>query len=174
MASNQIPMADTSSSNHKLYDKWVLWAHLPHDTDWTMNSYINLMTISTIEEAVKLYNAIPEKLTTNCMLFLMRKGITPTWEDDANRNGGCFSYKVPNKQVHEIWTKLSYSIMGESVSSNPKFLKNVTGITISPKRAFCIIKIWMHDMDFQNPRLVNEKIGLPTHGCLFKKHKPNY
>ena len=23
-------------ANHKLYDKWTLWAHLPHDTDWTV------------------------------------------------------------------------------------------------------------------------------------------
>ena len=27
------------NSNHKLFDKWVLWAHLPHDTDWSLDSY---------------------------------------------------------------------------------------------------------------------------------------
>ena len=24
---------------HILFDKWVLWAHLPHDTDWSIKSY---------------------------------------------------------------------------------------------------------------------------------------
>jgi len=23
---------------NKLSDKWTLWAHLPHDTDWSMKS----------------------------------------------------------------------------------------------------------------------------------------
>ena len=174
MATEDTSMANTSSTVHPLYDKWVLWAHLPHDTDWTMDSYINLMTISSCEEAIKLYFAIPEKLTTNCMLFLMRKGITPTWEDKKNSKGGCFSYKIPNKTVCDVWTKLSFSVMGETISSDSNFLEKVTGITISPKRAFCIIKVWMGDLAFQNPRLITDSIGLPTHGCLFKKHKPNY
>tara|TARA_Y100000996_G_scaffold346769_1_gene284978 strand:- start:4114 stop:4638 length:525 start_codon:yes stop_codon:yes gene_type:complete len=174
MATKQIPMADTSSKTHTLYDKWVLWAHLPHDTDWTMESYIRIMTISSCEDAVELYKSIPEKLTTNCMLFLMREGITPTWEDGRNRNGGCFSYKIPNKSVSELWAKLSFSVMGETISRDPAFLRKTTGVTISPKRAFCIIKVWMEDMDFQNPRLIEDAIGLPSHGCLFKKHKPNY
>ena len=111
MATKQIPMEDTSKETHNLYDKWVLWAHLPHDTDWTMESYIRIMTIGSCEEAVELYKSIPEKLTTNCMLFLMRDGVTPTWEDSRNRNGGCFSYKIPNKSVSELWTKLSFSVM---------------------------------------------------------------
>ena len=174
MATKQIPMAETSSKTHTLYDKWVLWAHLPHDTDWTMESYIRIMTISSCEDAVELYKSIPEKLTTNCMLFLMREGITPTWEDGRNRNGGCFSYKIPNKSVSELWAKLSFSVMGETISRDPAFLRKTTGVTISPKRAFCIIKVWMEDMDFQNPRLIEDAIGLPSHGCLFKKHKPNY
>ena len=25
---------DCSSSENQLFDKWVLWAHLPHNTDW--------------------------------------------------------------------------------------------------------------------------------------------
>lgn len=65
MATREIPMSNTSSETHPLYDKWVLWAHLPHDTDWTMESYIRIMTISSREEAVELYKSIPEKLTTN-------------------------------------------------------------------------------------------------------------
>ena len=33
------------SSEHHLYGKWVLWAHLPHDTDWTIRSYKRIMDI---------------------------------------------------------------------------------------------------------------------------------
>ena len=37
---------------HPLYDKWVLWAHLPHDTDWSLKSYKKIMTVTSIEEMV--------------------------------------------------------------------------------------------------------------------------
>ena len=75
---------------HPLYDKWVLWAHLPHDTDWSLKSYKQLMELSNVENILTLYNNLPEVLIKNCMLFLMRKGVTPTWEDSRNRQGGCF------------------------------------------------------------------------------------
>mgnify|MGYP003866091315 FL=1 len=78
-------------------DKWTLWAHLPHDTDWSLNSYKKIMTFTTVEEALVLYETLPDKMIKNCMLFLMREGIKPTWEDEKNRGGGCFSYKVSNK-----------------------------------------------------------------------------
>ena len=88
----------TKRSECPLFDKWVLWAHLPHDTDWSLKSYKNIMEVGCVEDIIRLYNSIPEVLVKNCMLFLMRKGISPTWEDKQNRAGGCFSYKI-NKNI---------------------------------------------------------------------------
>jgi hypothetical protein len=104
----------------------------------------------------------------------MRKGINPIWEDPKNRNGGCFSYKVLNKNVSKSWSELTYRIIGDSISNNASFVKSVTGITISPKKNFCIIKIWMSNCDHQNPANVAPVKGLQTQGCLFKKHTPEY
>ena len=33
---------DTKSVTHSLIDNWVLWAHLPHNTDWSLKSYIKI------------------------------------------------------------------------------------------------------------------------------------
>ncbi len=117
---------------------------------------------------------MPEVLVKNSMLFLMREGITPVWEDVQNRNGGCFSYKITNKTVYEVWKDLSYVLVGDTISSNSTFVSNVTGITISPKKNFCIIKIWMRNCSYQNPSIVSEIKGLVSQGCLFKKHTPEY
>ena len=87
---------NTSVSLHTLDDKWVLWAHLPHDTDWSLKSYIKIMEIEKLEHLMMLQRAIPEKMVKNCMLFLMKTGINPTWEDPKNRDGGCFSFKISN------------------------------------------------------------------------------
>ena len=134
-------MEISSQVEHSLSDKWVLWAHLPHDTDWSLKSYTNLLEISTVEEITTLFNSIPDKMTKNCMLFLMRKGIRPTWEDPSNANGGSFSYKVSNKFVPDVWKKLFYLVCGETICTDTELCKYVNGITISPKKNFCIIKI---------------------------------
>ena len=84
-------------------------------------------------------------------------------------------YKISNKNVYEVWRDLSYVVMGGSISKSSSFVSNVTGITISPKKNFCIIKIWMADCSNQNPELVTSDLkGISPQGCLFKKHMPEY
>ena len=167
-------MVSSYVGEHYLHDKWVLWAHLPHDTDWSLTSYIKLAELTNMEQVISLYQCIPALMIRNCMLFLMRKGINPTWEDPKNSKGGCFSFKVNNKNVPSVWKDLSYVLTGETVSSNPKFQHNITGITISPKKSCCILKIWMHNLEYQNPRVSTDIDGLTINGCIFKKHKPSY
>ena len=50
-----------------LYDKWVLWAHLPHDTDWTISSYKEIAPITNVEQAIAINETLPEKMIKNCM-----------------------------------------------------------------------------------------------------------
>ena len=165
----------TMETYNKLSDNWTLWAHLPHNTDWSIKSYIPISTFTTVEETIAVIETLPSVLVENCMLFIMREGIKPTWEDPKNRNGGCFSYKVSNKNVHKVWKDLSYVVIGGTISTNSNFVKCVSGITISPKKNFCIIKIWMSDCNNQNPAIVTGDVkGLISQGCLFKKHTPEY
>jgi hypothetical protein len=163
-----------SDTFHKLSDNWTLWAHLPHNTDWSLKSYIPISTFTTLEDAIAVTESLPSALVENCMLFIMRQGINPMWEDPKNRNGGCFSYKVLNKNVAKAWSELTYRVVGGSISNGNAFVKSVTGITISPKKNFCIIKIWMSNCDHQNPAVVAPIKGLQDQGCLFKKHTPEY
>ena len=166
---------DTTQEFHCLADKWTMWAHLPHDIDWSISSYKKIYTIDSVEGAIAITETMPEVLVKNCMLFLMREGIKPIWEDPKNRQGGCFSYKISNKNVFEVWKDLTYVLVGNSISSQPSFVANVTGITISPKKNFCIIKVWMSSCANQNPAIVtNDVKGLTSQGCLFKRPVPEY
>ena len=160
---------------HQLANRWTLWAHLPHNTDWSITSYIPIATFTTVEDTLAVTETLPAILVENCMLFIMKEGIKPTWEDPKNRNGGCFSYKVSNKNVYKVWKDLTYVVAGETISKNTGFVSCVTGITISPKKNFCIIKIWMSDCSHQNPGVITLDVkGLTAQGCLFKKHTPEY
>ena len=164
----------TNSVLHELSDAWILWAHLPHDTDWSLKSYMKIYEFNTVEQAITITETLPPVLVTNCMLFLMRKGISPIWEDERNRNGGCFSYKIPNKDVPDAWKQLSYSLVGETMSDNNKLLSHINGITISPKKNFCIIKVWLANCSFQDAAVIREVHGITSHACLFKRHVPEY
>jgi len=175
MGDSQVEEQKTmSSEHHQLESKWVLWAHLPHDTDWSLKSYKKIYEFSTVEEVLSIYANLPPKLVVNCMLFLMRSGISPTWEDPRNRKGGCFSYKLNNKNVPDCWRKISFSTCGETLSSNLKLQKTINGITISPKKNFCILKVWTSTCDYQDARQINSDSGITSNGCLFKKHAPEY
>ena len=154
---------------HKLYDNWTMWAHLPHDTDWSLSSYKKIVSLETIEESLAFFESFPEVMTKNCMLFLMRNGIQPIWEDEKNKKGGCFSYKINNRNVAYSWKNLSYVLLGETLTT-PELSKHINGITISPKKNFCIIKIWLENCDYNNPNIITDIDGLSRHGCLFKKH----
>jgi hypothetical protein len=130
--------------------------------------------IDTAEKVILLNETIQENVVKNCMLFVMRSGITPMWEDPKNRNGGCFSYKVINKQVHEVWKHLFFLLCGESLCGEKNVNKHVNGITISPKKNFCIIKIWLDTSNYQDPNVISDVPFLLKNGCLFKKHEPEF
>jgi len=151
---------------HLLSTEWVLWAHLPHDTSWSIDSYIKIMTVSHVEEVSALLHALPDKLVTNCMFFMMKNGIAPTWEDDHNRHGGCFSYKITHK-IASTWQNTVFSVIGKTITADQDFLDAITGISISPKKNFCILKLWMSSCRFTDPHKVN---SLRASGCIFKKH----
>ena len=163
------------SSPHKLSGKWNLYYHLPQDKNWDLSSYKPIMTkIDTAEQLISINENIPENIVKYCMLFVMRDGINPTWEDEKNKNGGCFSFKVPNKQVYLVWKTLFYSLCGETLCTDRKYNILLNGITISPKKNFCIIKIWLENCSVQDPNIIIPITNLPKQGCLFKKHTPEY
>lgn len=93
----------------KLVSKWSLFYHLPQNKNWDLASYINIFDcIDTLEKLIAVNEYVPENVIKYCMLFVMLKGVTPMWEDPRNRNGGCFSYKVVNKLVTDVWKELMY------------------------------------------------------------------
>lgn len=155
---------------HKLSNTWTIYAHLPHDTDWTLESYKTLFSTDKMEEFITLTESLPDQLISNCMLFIMKDNIKPIWEDVHNKQGGCFSYKISNKLVPTIWRNFSYKLAGNTLFKNKQTKNNVNGITISPKKNFCIIKIWFADCSNKDPETVDYFKGVDAHGCLFKRH----
>ena len=64
------------------------------------------------------------------------------------------SSKTFDKNVSETWKTMFYNVIGRSISNNKAFSKSVNGITISPKKNFCIIKVWLNSCQYQNPDFI--------------------
>ena len=165
----------TSDLPDPLSNEWTLWSHLPHESDWSINGYKVISKFHTVGTTVGVCKLIPPILIQTSMLYLMKNNIKPIWEDSHNRRGGSFSYQIPSNVVVELWRRLCYALAGNTLSSNEACMATITGITVSPKRKFCIIKIWMSGREFQDPNIITNAIpGLSPQGCLFKKFDPEY
>ena len=113
MSTTDISSEKTNDSLHKLNDKWTLWAHLPHDVNWDVDSYKKIFSFDTVEEAIILFNSLPDSLIKNCMLFVMRDGILPIWEDKKTAKEDVFHKKVNNKTIIPTWKELFKALVSE-------------------------------------------------------------
>ena len=157
--------------SHKLSSRWDMYYHLPHNPSWELSSYKRIFSgIETVEQVILLNHTIPENIVKSCMLFVMREGIAPMWEDPKNRSGGCFSFKISNRNVFEVWKNVYYALVGGHLFKSRDLEHKINGITVSPKKNFCILKIWLSDCNTQSPDVIADIHGLMKGGCLFKHH----
>ena len=145
MDATTLNIKDHIPSFHNLSDTWTVYSHLPYNNDWTVDSYQTVFKTDILEQFIVFSELLSDVIIKKCMLFIMKNDIQPMWEDDNNKNGGCFSYKIQNENVISVWKKLSYKLIGNSLLK-PGIVNTISGITISPKRNFCIIKIWFTEL----------------------------
>ena len=43
--------------------------------------------------------------------------------------------------------KFRYALLGNTLSEDENILKNINGISISPKKNYCIIKLWLANIE---------------------------
>lgn len=149
---------DTLSKEHltPFQNSWNLWYH--HEKDnWAISGYRKIHTINNLEDFWSLFNNW-NKIggVYSRQFFLMKNDIEPTWEDENNRNGGCWSLKVPIQIAFNIWERLSCFLMLEQVSN---IKDDINGLSISVKKNNnCVIKIWNKSKENSDVLNLNEKI----------------
>lgn len=145
-----------------LPDLWSVYFHDPNNKDWNLASYIKLYDVGTVQEFWQIHECLSPRLR-NGMFFFMRADCFPCWDDPANINGGCLSVKVLKENLETFWQELSMRISGETLlraEHNNKY-HLVNGISTSPKKYFCVVKIWLRSDEigdkkfFDIPHLYN-------------------
>ena len=142
-------------SEHKLNTNYILYFHDPLSFNWTLDSYVKIADIKTIEDYWKINYLLSEYMHMG-MFFLMKEGITPLW--DESNNNYSFSLKVLKNESLLYWNSINSYLLGgnflnDKYKNDEKNNNTINGITISPKKNFCIIKIWLSEVLNENVRL---------------------
>ena len=160
-------------NDYTLNNKWVLWFHSLKNPNWDNKSYIKVIEIKTLLDFKLLNDVLRINHLQNGMFFLMKNDIFPTWEDPKNRLGGCISFKYDNNILKE-WLKILLLCITNNLS-NKKNINEINGLSISPKKEFNIVKVWIKNdsKDHKNilkpyePFIILDK-------SIYKKHELSY
>jgi len=165
---------------NKLNNDWTCWIHYQNDNAWTLESYKLISKFSYLKEITLFIETLHENIIKKTMVFFMKDNILPLWETEDNIDGGCFSYKISNTNIVTIFKVLLYKIIGNTLINDETIMNNINGLSISPKKNFCIIKIWMKKKDcFENfdtssnkdPFCIHNIFNIEDQICVFKQHK---
>jgi hypothetical protein len=180
MAEEVVAVTSTESEIHEslsindeifLSECWILYFHDPDDTQWSLSSYKIIGQFSTLQDWC--YTDVSfANLWQKGMFFIMREHIQPLWEDPLNKDGGCFSFKVNKPDAGEFWFKLGSLLLGGTLGKTPEVDSKICGISMSPKRNYCILRVWIQSHDYNTINLYN--LDAPSYSqIMYKSHNDN-
>lgn len=88
--------------------------------------------------------------------FIMKHNTMPLWEDNTNKNGGCWTYKVNNKQYRLLWEEIAMYLVNELLC--PTISNEIVGISLCIKTDSICITIWNIDSNHNSLKFINEKM----------------
>jgi translation initiation factor 4E len=168
-------------NEYKLANNWDVWIHYIKD-NWKIDGYKKIFTISSIEDFWILNNNIhilsgAHDSLNNLQIYFMKEGIKPIWEDQLNRNGGCWSLKLNNIDSFTAWVNLGIYMIGNTII-NESFekLQNINGLSFSQKNnTSSIIKLWTENSKYISLDCLNKNIiDMYGYNIIYKAHLAEY
>lgn len=125
-------------------NKWIVYFHDYMDTNWNRESYEKLVELNNVIDFWTVYHVIKDKLSLG-MFFFMKDTIFPKWDDNENTKMSYVSIKILKANATSFMENILIALMGNTLHVRDPSLIN--GISISPKKNFCICKIWINSID---------------------------
>lgn len=150
-----------NNQNIELERKWIVYFHDYMDTNWNRESYEKLSDITNIIDFWTVFNIIKDKLSLG-MFFFMKEDIFPKWDDNENIKMSYMSIKILKTNASEFMEQILTHLLTEKI-----FLDNpdlINGISISPKKNFCICKIWINSIDEKFKDISIYNLPIEYHG----------
>ena len=131
---------------HKLNSSWSIYIHEVNEKDWSLESYIKVYTVKTIEDFWIFFNNFKD--LNKYMFFIMRGDIKPVYEDPENKNGGSYSFMINPYHLRNTVIYTSICMLAEQLNKSDKTME-INGLSLVPKPNHTIMKIWTKTK--QNP-----------------------
>jgi len=148
--------------DNNLNTNFKLYFHDPDSYNWSKESYVELYNIKSIEDYWITQKRISDVVHQG-MFFIMRENIFPLWDNEENKKGCTFSFKILKSDAKSFWEKFTVLLLSDNLVKDNKEKKKINGISISPKKNFCIIKIWLNDNRYVLTREeVRERFEIPN------------
>lgn len=125
---------------NNLKNTWKIWYHSSKNSSWSNSSYKNIYEINNIFDLKFFIESLHIEHIKTGMFFVMKNNIFPTWEDKNNKFGCCISYKIYDNVVKEKWIFIVTELLHNNLVI--KF-NDINGLSIVPKKNYCIIKLWL-------------------------------
>ena len=156
---------------YQLNQKWILWYHSINDNRWGKDSYQKIYEINNLFDYQYIIDTFKQDHYQNGMFFCMKDGIFPNWEDPDTRSGGCLSFKITSIRVIDEWNQLLLRCIKDIIFTEHN--DELNGISISPKKEFNIIKIWIKNNNLEYKKYFQSEEGstLSLENSLYKKHE---
>ena len=157
-------------NKYPLECQYNIWSHQTNNSDWSPTSYTLLHTFDTLRGFCDFFQKHPEPQLG--MFFIMKDPIVPTWEDVHNAPGGCWSFKL-NKSNHiNIWTKLTASFIGKTLTNDVESMSYINGISLTVRRHNIIMKIWNNDREKNDINIIrNDLEAIKLSDSIYQQHK---
>ncbi len=124
-----------------------------------------LGNFSTIETMWQWMNNIrePSKTPIDANLYIFEDGVSPTWEDPANVNGGRWLVSIRDGTADAAWQTLYLMLAGETLDAD----EQVVGIIAAHRRNYIRLSVWTKDKTNDGAvlavgALAKEALALPT------------
>ncbi|GLH09776.1 hypothetical protein R5R35_012565 [Gryllus longicercus] len=159
------------AQKHPLQHSWTWWFY---ETDKTKSWDENLKAITsfqTVEDFWSVYTSVKpaSRLSHGCDYCVFKEGITPMWEDKANRRGGRWLMILPRRnrllQLDYLWLETLMLMVGESFFH---YGGDICGAVVNIRPRCDKIAIWTKDAHNKQNILaigwkLKEGLGLGPH-----------
>lgn len=154
----------------------VLWSHSVSDSSWDIASYNIIYDIDTVGKFWYIFNNLPSCDIKNNHFYMMRKNVDPIWEHVDNRNGGVCSFRILLKDSMKLFEYLCVLMLCNKLYDGEGNLDDVTGISVSPKNNWCIVKVWNKDstVDVVNRLNPDIKKKYSNISIQYRENNPEY
>lgn len=119
---------------------WTVYFHELEDKSWTADSYKRIQVVNSWEALGAVLRELGPQKSLSGLLRIMRGDVSPLWENKVNIRGGSYCLKISRRNALEVFNRYVAAAALGQAAKDPA--NEIVGVTISPKRGTCIIKIW--------------------------------